>query len=58
MLWVRTSATDLLVSIASDARWTLFDMVDMRAGLKDEFLEDTQCQDAVIRRLEILGEAV
>ena len=33
-------------------------MVDMRAGLKDEFLEDTQCQDAVIRRLEIIGEAV
>ena len=25
---------------------------------KDEFLKDTQCQDAVIRRLEIIGEAV
>lgn len=24
---------------------------------KDEFLKDTQCQDAVIRRLEIIGEA-
>ena len=24
---------------------------------KDEFIEDTQCQDAVIRRLEIIGEA-
>jgi len=34
MLWVRTSATDLLVSLASDARWTLFDMVDMRVELK------------------------
>lgn len=24
---------------------------------KDEFLDDTQCQDAVIRRFEIIGEA-
>jgi uncharacterized protein with HEPN domain len=24
---------------------------------KEEFLQDTQCQDAVIRRLEIIGEA-
>jgi uncharacterized protein with HEPN domain len=24
---------------------------------KEEFLEDVQCQDAVIRRLEIIGEA-
>ncbi|MGD0922074.1 MAG: DUF86 domain-containing protein [Terriglobia bacterium] len=24
---------------------------------KEEFLRDTQCQDAVIRRLEIIGEA-
>lgn len=24
---------------------------------KDEFLKDSQCQDAVIRRLEIIGEA-
>ena len=24
---------------------------------KEEFLKDTQCQDAVIRRLEIIGEA-
>lgn len=25
---------------------------------KEQFLEDMQCQDAVIRRLEIIGEAV
>ena len=27
------------------------------AKTKEEFLRDTQCQDAVIRRLEIIGEA-
>ena len=25
---------------------------------REEFLHDTQCQDAVIRRLEIIGQAV
>ena len=27
------------------------------AKTKEEFILDTQCQDAVIRRLEIIGEA-
>ena len=55
MLWFRTNDTDLRVSFVSDARWRLFGIVDMRAELKDEFLVDTQCQDAAIRRLEIVG---
>jgi uncharacterized protein with HEPN domain len=29
----------------------------LRGRTKEEFLKDTQCQDAVIRRLEIIGEA-
>jgi uncharacterized protein with HEPN domain len=29
----------------------------LSASSKEEFLKDTQCQDAVIRRLEIIGEA-
>jgi uncharacterized protein with HEPN domain len=29
----------------------------LEAKTKEEFSKDTQCQDAVIRRLEIIGEA-
>jgi uncharacterized protein with HEPN domain len=29
----------------------------LRGKTKEEFLRDTQCQDAIIRRLEIIGEA-
>jgi uncharacterized protein with HEPN domain len=29
----------------------------VRGKTKEEFLRDSQCQDAVIRRLEIIGEA-
>jgi len=29
----------------------------VRGMCRDDFLDDLQCQDAVIRRLEIIGEA-
>jgi len=29
----------------------------LKGKAKEEFFKDTQCQDAVIRRLEIIGEA-
>jgi uncharacterized protein with HEPN domain len=29
----------------------------LRGKTKEQFFQDTQCQDAVIRRLEIIGEA-
>lgn len=29
----------------------------LKGKTKEEFFQDTQCQDAVIRRLEIIGEA-
>jgi uncharacterized protein with HEPN domain len=29
----------------------------LKGKTKEEFSKDTQCQDAIIRRLEIIGEA-
>ena len=42
---------DILEGIAKILNYT-------KAITKDEFLENTQVQDAVLRRLEIIGEAV
>jgi uncharacterized protein with HEPN domain len=42
---------DILESIAKIEEYTL-------AGGEDEFFEETKTQDSVVRRLEIIGEAV
>ena len=46
--------TEYLVDILEAAKLAL---AYVSGKSKDEFLKDTQCQDAVIRRLEIIGEA-
>ena len=46
--------TEYLIDILEAAKLAL---AYVSGKSKDEFLEDTQCQDAVIRRLEIIGEA-
>jgi len=45
--------TEYLIDILEAAKLALAYVSEKS---KDEFLEDTQCQDAVIRRLEIIGE--
>ncbi len=44
--------TEYLIDILEAAKLAL---AYVSGKNKDEFLEDTQCQDAVIRRLEIIG---
>ena len=46
--------TEYLIDILEAAKLAL---AYVSGKSKDEFLEDTQCQDAVVRRLEIIGEA-
>ena len=48
---MRVYIEDILDSIAKIKEYT-------KAITKDDFLENTQIQDAVLRRLEIIGEAV
>lgn len=48
---IRVYIRDILESIAKMEEYT-------KAVTKDDFLENTQIQDAVLRRLEIIGEAV
>lgn len=48
---MRVYIGDILESIAKIEQYT-------KTITKGDFLEDTQVQDAVLRRLEIMGEAV
>jgi len=48
---IRVYIEDILESIAKIEQYT-------KAITKNDFLENTQIQDAVLRRLEIIGEAV
>jgi len=48
---IRVYVQDILDSIAKIAEYT-------KAVTKDDFRKNTQLQDAVLRRLEIIGEAV
>jgi len=48
---IRVYIEDILESIAKIELYT-------KTITKDDFLENTQIQDAVLRRLEIIGEAV
>jgi len=48
---MRVYTEDILASIAKIEEYT-------KAVTKDDFLKNAQVQDAVLRRLEIMGEAV